>query len=375
MRYKNLAVYAATVILTLLFVYFGHKAFAGYNSEFADDAEIYTAKIISIDDISETGNYFGGMDQVITFTARITGGAEKGDIVACTQRADSMIFSRDRDVEKGDRVLIMHTDDVDYNEQEWIFVGYNRLVAQLFLCGAFLLLIVAIGSGKGVNTIVSLVLSCLVIFLVYIPSILKGFNVYLSTVITSLAVIPMSLLLINGANTKTLCAVLGNLGGILVTALLALFMNKTLKLTGIVDEQYVYLAYINPDQPLNLVAVVWGGMVLGALGAIMDVAMTIASSMHELSEHMQGKTFAKMVRSGMNIGRDAIGTMSNTLILAYIGSSLALVLVLLTYTKNTFYLFSMELIAVEVVQAVAGSMGILFAVPITALFAAYLYNR
>jgi uncharacterized membrane protein len=107
----------------------------------------------------------------------------------------------------------------------------------------------------------------------------------------------------------------------------------------------------------------------------MDVAMTIASSMHELSEHMSQKDFRKLFSSGMNIGRDAIGTMTNTLILAYIGSSLVLVMLLMVYSNNAYTLFSMEMIATEGVQAVTGSMGILFAVPLTAFFSAYIYNK
>ena len=103
--------------------------------------------------------------------------------------------------------------------------------------------------------------------------------------------------------------------------------------------------------------------------------MTIASAMNELSQHMKKKSFSKMMRSGMNIGRDAIGTMTNTLILAYIGGSLALVLLLIANTDSYDYLFNMEMIVIEIMQAVIGSIGILFAVPITAFFAAYFFNK
>ncbi|MGL4483640.1 MAG: YibE/F family protein, partial [Anaerovoracaceae bacterium] len=144
---------------------------------------------------------------------------------------------------------------------------------------------------------------------------------------------------------------------------------------GFVSEEYSYLVLFNPDEPLDLVSIIWGGIVLGALGAIMDVAMTIASSMNELSEHMADKSFKKMLASGMNIGRDAIGTMTNTLILAYIGSSLAVILVLTIHTKSTMFLFSMEMISVEIVQGIVGSLGILLAVPFTAIFAAWIFNK
>ena len=168
---------------------------------------------------------------------------------------------------------------------------------------------------------------------------------------------------------------LGNAGGVAVAALLALAVNRILGVTGFVNEDFTMLIYLDRATPLDLRALVWAGIVIGSLGAVMDVAMTIASSMNELSEHMQEKSFGKLLASGMNIGRDAIGTMTNTLILAYIGSALAMVLLLAEYNKNLLFLFNMEMITVEIVQAVVGTMGILFAVPSTAIFAAYIYNR
>ena len=152
-------------------------------------------------------------------------------------------------------------------------------------------------------------------------------------------------------------------------------MSKILNLTGFIDEDYVFLNYLELDKPIDLVAIIWSGILIGSLGAVMDVAMSIASAMNELAENMDKKTFSRLLRSGMNIGRDAIGTMTNTLILAYVGGSLATVLLLIAYNRNLLYLFSLEMIVVEVLQAIVGSMGILFAVPVTAIFSAYIFTR
>lgn len=372
---KNSAVYVITIVASLLFILIGNRAFSNYSIESYDDIDVYKAKVVSINTVEDVPGFFeGDVDRNIFFTAKILNGAEKGTTVPGVQRISSMIAIQDKEIDKGDRVLIAYTVGSESDELEWLFVSYNRVNTLAYLCGAFLLLIVLIGRLKGVQTILALSLTCLMIFLVYIPSILSGVNVYISTIAVSAAIILASLLLINGANKKTLCAVAGNLSGVIIAGLLALFMNSTLKLTGIIDEHYVYLTYVNADNPLNLISIIWGGMVLGSLGAVMDVAMSISSSMHELAEHMSRRSFSKMLRSGMNIGRDVIGTMTNTLILAYIGGSLALVLLLIVHTKNTLYLLSMEMIAVQVVQSVVGSMGILFAVPFTTLFAAFVYT-
>lgn len=376
MDIKNSAVYVITIVASLLFILIGNRAFSNYSIESYDDIDVYKAKVVSIDTVEDVPGFFeGDVDRNVFFTAKILNGAEKGTTVPGVQRISSMIAIQDKEIDQGDRVLIAYTVGSESDELEWLFVSYNRVNTLAYLCGAFLLLIVLIGRLKGVQTILALSLTCLMIFLVYIPSILSGVNVYISTIAVSAAIILASLLLINGANKKTLCAVAGNLSGVIIAGLLALFMNSTLKLTGIIDEHYVYLTYVNADNPLNLISIIWGGMVLGSLGAVMDVAMSISSSMHELAEHMSRRSFSKMLRSGMNIGRDVIGTMTNTLILAYIGGSLALVLLLIVHTKNTLYLLSMEMIAVQVVQSVVGSMGILFAVPFTTLFAAFVYTN
>ena len=374
-KHKNIIVFAAVIIFTALFVYFGNALFK--NREQNDDNIVYCkAKIISIVGVDKTTNDYGNEIQLITFTAKIKSGPKKGSEIYCTQVIDSTyMVMQDKAVGKGNSILLIYMVDPESGIDDWTFAGYNRADALMVLCGIFLLLILIIGRKKGLNTIISLVSTCLIIFFVYIPSIISGFNVYLSTAVCGVVIIFTGLLLINGANKKTLCAIFGNLCGVLIAALLAFVMTKVMKMTGFLDEQYVFLSFVSSEKPLNLVAIIWGGMVIGALGAIMDVAMSIASSMHELAEHMSDRSFLKMLRSGMNIGRDAIGTMTNTLILAYIGGSLALVLLLLVYTKDMLHLFSLEMIAAEVVQAITGSMGILFAVPFTALCAAYMYNK
>lgn len=210
--------------------------------------------------------------------------------------------------------------------------------------------------------------------MVFVPSILKGNNIYLSSIVVSVYIIFMSLLIINGANKKTLCAIVGNLGGLLIAGLLALFISNILNLTGLIDDDSMFLLMVNTETPIDLKAILWAGIVIGSLGAVMDVSMSIASALNELAENMDERNFKSMLKSGFNIGQDAIGTMTNTLILAYIGSSLSVVLLLMVNYKDFLLLFNLEMIVFEIIQAIIGSMGILFAIPITSIFAAYVYN-
>lgn len=375
---KDILIYLIVTILALTYTIVGNKICLTEFEEHSD-MNFYKAKVtlvkdaitnsINIDNVANSTE-----NKVIPFSMEFTSGPYKGKSVEATQLIDSIYANPPKEVEKGDNIIVANKGEMGSTTDEWIFIEHNRSNYLILLCLSFLLLIVLIGRSKGFATILSLLFTGSAIFLVYIPSILKGYNIYVSTIINCVFIILISLILLNGINKKTLCAILGNIGGVAVSGILAFIMNNLLNITGFVDEDYTFLAYLKAGDPIDLQAVIWGGVVIGSLGAIMDVAMSIASAMNELSDHMQKRSFSKMLKSGMNIGKDAIGTMTNTLILAYIGGSLAMVLLLTAYNRNVLYLFNLEMIVVEVMQAVVGSMGILFAVPLTAVFAAYIFN-
>ncbi len=374
----GIIIYVATVIISAIFVFAGNRICMPEIFDNSDE-EYYRAKVLEVGETKvEEFSLDDGATTVtnknILFTALIKSGPYKGESITCVQSVDSMYAYQPRDVKAGDSVLVsLPGYEIEGSDADWIFIEHNRMGTIYLMCGMFLLLILLIGRLKGLSTIISLMFTVLAIFLVYIPAILKGFNVYIMTLIVGIFIIFMSLIIINGWNKKTLCAIVGNIIGVAVSGVLAHIMSRAFGLTGIVDEDYVLLTLM--DTPIDLKAIVWGGVLIGSLGAIMDIAMSIASAMKELNDTMRDKTFVRMLKSGMNIGRDAIGTMTNTLILAYIGGALATVLLLVAYNKNILYLFNMEMIIAELLSAIVGSMGILAAVPATALFSAYVYNR
>ena len=382
---KQIIIYIITVVFSILFLFVGNVVCRPPLFDNGDEI-YYRAKVVEIKDVVEEeysldDGYTMVSSKRIMFDALIKSGPYKGDTVEVSQDVDNMYAYQPRDVKVGDEVLIsrpaydydMIGEDLSEEEVAWVLIDHNRIGKITVLVVAFLLLIVIIGRAKGLSTILSLIFTVLAIFMVYIPSILKGYNVYLMTVIVSIFVIFMSLIIINGWNKKTLCAIFGNVMGVAIAGVLAAIVSYVWGLTGVVEEEYVLLSQY--ETPIDLLSLVWGGVVIGALGAIMDVAMSIASAMNELNEEMRDKTFGRMLRSGMNIGRDAIGTMTNTLILAYIGGALATVLLLVAYNKNLYYLFNLEMIMAEILSAIVGSIGILAAVPATALFSAYVFNR
>ena len=221
-------------------------------------------------------------------------------------------------------------------------------------------------------TILSLVLTCLAVFVVFVPAILAGYNAYAVSVITCLFIIAMTLSLVSGPSKKSLAAALGCAGGVAVAGILSVVMDKLMKLTGYLNDETMYVSLLNEANPIDLKGIVFAAIVIGAMGATMDVAMDISSSLFEIHRKVPEISYSHLVQSGFTIGRDIMGTMANTLILAYIGSSLTTVLLYASYQASLSQLLNRELIIVELLQALSGSIGILCTIPISAFIASAL---
>lgn len=310
----------------------------------------------------------------IAFRARITSGDLKDLEVTAFQQQDTLMAANPEDVTTGDKVVIEFLDDGS-GEEKWLFTEYYRTGELLWLAVAFLLLLLVFGRSKGVHTILSLLLTVLAVFLVFVPSILTGHNIYAMAVLTCLFCTLSTLLIVSGWSRKTFIACAGCIGGLAFTGILTLLMSRIMHLSGLTDSNAIYLSSMT-DPVIDLKAIIFGAILVGALGAVMDVSMSLSSSLQEVAVQMGDRVSLRaLFRSGMNIGRDMMGTMANTLILAYIGSSLSVVLLLVANESSLQSLFNREMIVVEVMQALVGSMGILFAIPSTSLLAAWLYSK
>lgn len=374
---KNIIIYIFTILVSILFIAIGYSI---NKPEFNEElfSKSYKAHVVAVEETIQEETDYGYESfstTTIRFRAEIKNDELKGRVVEAFQYIDDIVAVNPKVVEDGDKIIISSLISRSGEGEEWTFLEYDRGPALWGLLFGFFALIVLFGGKKGINTIISLIFTCLAVFMVFVPSILKGNNIYLSSIIVSIYIIFMSLLIINGANKKTLCAIVGNLGGLMIAGLLALLVSNIMHLTGLIDDESMFLLLLNTETPIDLKAILWAGIVIGSLGAVMDVSMSIASAMNELAENMCERNFKSMLKSGFNIGKDAIGTMTNTLILAYMGSSLSVVLLLMVNYKDVLLLFNLEMIVFEIIQAIIGSMGILFAIPITSLFAAYVYNQ
>lgn len=375
---REKVVFIVALVVSILYIFVGNKI-AMRNNDFLKNvtkSDYPRAEVTRIIERKETPVNMEGFENQcnvdITFEARITSGDQKGKLVIATQNISTYVTGTVKEVEPGDKALIYNETTYD-GQSKWYFIEYSRTTALIVLSVIFLGLIVLFGKQKGVKTLISLISTVLSIFIVYIPAILGGQNIYLWTILTCAFITISTVLLVYGYSKKTVTTAFGCIGGVLVAGLLTLIMNKILRLTGFVDENAIYLQQLNTS--IDLKAIIFGGILIGAVGAIMDVSIDIASSLYEVASKMEKPDFKTIVKSGFNIGKDIMGTMTNTLILAYIGSSLSTVLLLTASNHSLVYLFNLEMITVEILQALVGSIGILTVIPITTFVAAGLYKH
>ena len=378
-RKKQMITYVAVLLVSILYIIVGHNlAIANYHAFSGDDQSIVIkAEVVELTDrytvMYPLNEFEYAEDETIVFRAKVTSGDMKGQTIEAAQTLDYFTAVHLPVVELGDRILL-YSIPGGMAEHEWLMSDYQRLDQILILGAVFVLLVLLIGHWQGVNTLISLALTCLAVFYVFIPAVLAGESIYLWSIATCIYVTFMTLFIVNGVNAKSIGAILGCLAGIVVAAVLTLFFEESMTLTGLLDENSVLLYGLNPDAPFNLKAIIFAAIIIGSMGAIMDVSISIAAALEELKEKLPQITFGELFQSGMNISRDIMGTMANTLILAYIGSALAGVLLMVAYNSAMIDLFNREMIVVECLQALAGSIGILMALPFTALICALLYQ-
>ena len=378
-KFRNFVVWVATVLISLLLIFCGNKIVTkDLDILHVDGAYAEKAKITSIEntisdsyELSEDVEYENNLTY---FKARILTGEFKGEEVLAAHTTDNYTVSSNETLSVGDKVILYNYGTKE-GDADWVFGGFYRLDAMIRFGLLFCAALVFFGHIKGLNTLISLAFTCMAVFMVYVPSILAGYNVYVMTCTVCVYTIIMTLLITSGPTEKALTTILGCSFGVAVAAILEILFDHILRLTGIIDEHSIYLGYLDSGVVIDLKSLIFGMIVVGAMGAVMDVAMDISASLHELHYRAPNLSFKELYTSGITIGRDVMGTMANTLVLAYIGSSLCTILLLITYSSSLRELLNRENIIVELLQAIIGSSAILLTMPLTSVICSFLYTN
>lgn len=276
-------------------------------------------------------------------------------------------------VEVGDKVVLSL--EQEEGQLTAVFIADRYRQWSLYsLFALFLLIILAIGRWQGFKTIISLVLTALAIVHILLPGILSGHNPVMVTIITCTGITIITHMLVTGFTRKSLAAILGTFFGIVIGGVTASTVIKLAAVNGLGSEESRLFFIMYGDGQLDITGILFAGIVVGSLGAVMDVAMSIASSIQEIHEVDPGLGKVQLAGRGLNVGRDIIGTMANTLILANTGSALPLMLLITANDIPYLKLVNLDMIASEIIRALSGSIGLFMAVPITALISAALIN-
>ncbi len=278
-------------------------------------------------------------------------------------------------LKEGDRVQLVleskspkpqHIDEVD------VFVTDVKRVGTIYLYSLiFIGFLIAIGRKKGLLSLLSIIITVLLIFLVFMPLVLWNVSPIIAALIISILSTIATMYLVAGYNSKSNAAVLGTILSLIFASALALISIKLAHLTGFMGEESVFLYTQRPD--LSFKGILAASMIIAALGALMDVSISIASTINEIHITDRKLSIVELFKSGMNVGRDIIGTMSNTLILVYLGSAMPLVLLASNIDSGKF--FNLNQVAGEILSALTGSISLLACVPLTAIMASYLVKR
>jgi uncharacterized membrane protein len=369
-----------TILLTLLVI-----ASVFVTSEFIDDSlkssqdkgeeeqEAVRASVVRILQAQEVNAQNTGQEEETAWETqfldvKIKEGKHKDETIRAQNIVDPRL-AHNISVEKGDSVLVYINEDSRANAVDASIIGHSREMYLYILIGTFALLLLLVGALKGLKAIITLTITIAIIIKILLPLILMGYNPLWVSIISCAAIITITLIIVSGPNRKTLSAIIGTSGGVIAAGAIAMFVGTLSKLTGLGDEEAQMLVFIPQQIELDFKGLLFAAILIGTLGAVMDVGMSIASSMNEIERAKPDITSRQLIKSGMNIGRDIMGTMSNTLILAYTGGSMHLMLLLMAYDIPFIEIINQDIIATEVVRAISGSIGLVLSIPLTAVIA------
>jgi len=315
----------------------------------------------------ETKDYSGFQVREQKLKVELISGDDKGaEVTAINNIAvDSPYYLPVKEGQK----LLLYREIVEDKEQFYVqdILRENYIALMLLI---FVGLLVAVGKKKGVKSVITLALTIAFIAYLLLPLIIEGYNPILISSLVSILIIITTLYILDGINVKTLSAMIGTAAGVLIAAILTAIIGKAAYLTGL-GSQEAQMLY-NADLPFRFRDLLFASIIISALGAIMDVSMSIASSMDEVKKVNTSIKIKDLIKSGMNVGRDIMGTMSNTLILVYTGTSIFTMLLFkvndIAYSK----MINLDAIASDIVSALAGSIGLILTIPITAVTAGML---
>ena len=369
----RLKLISVSVILAVVFVlHVRLMRFSTTVSHGALDAVICIGKVIRLNTTED-------IDQIVSL--QITSGRFRGQTIDFNNKKIGRIFS-DRDFFIGNRVFL----EIPLRSKDQQTVTSVQLLERfrtpflLYLAGLFSCLMVLVGGAKGIRALLALCVSGMAVFFILLPLLVKGYNPITVALAISALLTVLTFVFITGLSRKVVSGVIGTLGGLAAVGILSVICQRVMYFTGLAEEfGYLELGIAlwrtSASHGWNFHGILVAGMILGAVGAMMDVAMSISSAVYEVKTVNPRVTVHQAIGAGLNVGRDVMGTMADTLIFAYLGADIiTLLLPRIEFPEvgisyPFLRLINDEATAVSLIQAIVGTIGLVLTVPITAVVA------
>ncbi len=347
----------------------GIESQLGYNTSGYGDVKSVSVKARAIDVITESIDF--GEDnheesifnEIQTVTFEILTGDRTGETITVENYLGANEVTDIR-VKKGQRVVLT-MDNFGNGEINVYINSYERDTSIYALILIFIFALLFVGKFQGIKTIVTLTTTVVIVFFFTVPMILRSYSPIMISVVSCIGITVITLFIIAGVNGKSFAAIVSTAISVIISGLLAYLIGYFAKLTGVEMTEGNMLMHLPQNISFNFKELLFSGIIIGTLGAAMDMCMSITSAMHEVKRHTPQISMKDLYKSGLNVGRDVMGTMSNTLILAYTGSALPMLLVFAAYSTPMMNILNLDIIATEIVRGFAGSTGVVLSVPIT----------
>lgn len=367
-----LALILAAAIFVGLYLY-AHSGTTAPSQQAEEYAEYESGKVLEIltdncePDPTAEGAYRGEQ----TLLVEVTSGQYKGQTIL-TDNAVGPLYGEP--AKAGQRVTLILSTYADGTVRASVY-EYDRSLPIALVLAVFFLVTVLVGGKTGAKSILGLAFSVAVLLLLLIPLLMKGWPTIPTTFVLCAYVTVVCFLLLGGTGRKVWCACLGTVVGMALAMAFGLAAQALTHIDGLrISDVEPLLQLRQTGTPIGLRGLLVAGIIISAMGAVMDVAMSVASALSELKAVNPALTWQDLWRSGMNIGRDMVGTMTNTLIMAFLGSGFTLIIYLYSLNLPFHELMSSTYLALEVVSGVASAIGVILAIPVTALLSALLFS-
>ncbi len=295
---------------------------------------------------------------------KLLGGRFKGQIVDGINLLNGSL-EQDKLFEQGDKALVV----ISYQEDKIISVNMidqYRIGKELILVGIFALLLILFAGKTGIRSLISFAVTVLMIWKVMVPGYLSGYNPVIFGFLIVLVLIIITIIMVYGFDRQAMSAITGSLLGTITTVILGIIFTDLYKVHGAImpfSESLLYSGYVN----LNLTRIFTAGIFIGSVGAVMDLAVDITSSVNEVVEKKPDIEWKEATLSGIRVGRAALGTQTTTLLLAYSGGYIALLMVFMAQGTPIYNILNYKFVAAEILETMIGSIGLVTVAPFTAL--------